>query len=149
VPTQEHPPPGDTGGLPPLPSEEPEYRPEPLEPTADAEPDDALGEEEPEASGAPALYDFETDESPADSGAEPAPAAGDDFEALGPAEEQAPYLEEEEPYAEEPVGDSELPPDEPVDDQPRTEVRPSAGEDDEEDDLWFEKGPPKDFDFDD
>jgi hypothetical protein len=136
VPTQEHPPPGQTGGVPPVP---------PPEPESDA--------------GPPALYDFETDEESLDSSAAAPPE--DDFEALGPAEEEAPYLEEEEPYAEEPVsgGDSAVP-------EPGTEVRPAlededafegAGgepeesweEQDSEEGLWFEKGPPKDFDFDD
>ena len=93
----------------------------------------------------------------------PTPADDDDFEALGPAEEEAPYLEEEEPYAEEPVSGTEPPPDE-----PGTEVRPALEdeevyeggkpdpeetyeeeEDEGEEGLWFEKGPPKDFDFDD
>jgi hypothetical protein len=160
VPTQEHPPPGDTGDLPPLPGDEPElgrpdtsYEPPPLElpedepisdeqpisdelPVSEAEP---ISDEEPLPSddaadeGGPQLYDFETDEEPL----EPAtgePAVDDDFEALGPAEEEAPYLDEEEPYAEE----------------PGTEVRPAIEEekrDEGEEDLWFEKGPPKDFDF--
>ena len=148
VPTQEHPPPGETGGLPPL----PESRPEPLSdaplddaPLEDAPlPDDSLGDEPAAEGGSPALYDFETDEDDFT----PAPSdTDDDFEALGPAEEEAPYLEEEEPYAEEPVSD------------PGTEVRPAledeeayegGGLDPEEDTdegLWFEKGPPKDFDF--
>jgi hypothetical protein len=155
VPTQEHPPPGDTGGLPPLPTSEPD-----LEPPSDEEPiAEAPFEEEPPAdSGGAGVFDFETDE---DSLAPTsAPADEDDFDALGPAEEEAPYLEEEEPYAEEPVSGTEPPPDE-----PRTEVRPAV-EDEEayegtspdpeetyeeeegEEGLWFEKGPPKDFDFD-
>jgi hypothetical protein len=150
VPTQEHPPPGETGGLPPLPAEEPEYRPEPIEPTATPETDESFVPDEPESAGGPALYDFETDEDQVESPAPPTDEPADDFDALGPAEEEAPYIEEEEPYAEEPVGGTEAPADdEPFDDQPRTEVRPSVEEDDEEDDLWFEKGPPKDFDFDD
>jgi hypothetical protein len=139
VPTQEHPPPGDTGDLPPFP--ESEERPQPL-----SAPDDEEG-------GGPALYDFETDEDPLEPG--PSSSTDDDFEALGPAEEEAPYLEEEEPYAEE-----ALPPlDEPgtavrpaVDDDELDEEPPPRGkvyeEDDSEEDLWFEKGPPKDFDFD-
>ena len=85
----------------------------------------------------------------------------DDFEALGPAEEEAPFLDEEEPFPEEPVSGTELPAEE-----PGTEVRPALedeeayegssfdpeerDEDEEgEEGLWFEKGPPKDFDFDD
>jgi len=104
--------------------------------------------------------DFETDEESSVSSAAPPPE--DDFEALGPAEEEAPYLEEEEPYAEEPVSGSDTPVEE-----PGTEVRPAledkeayeGGADDPEESweeeeeseegLWFEKGPPKDFDFDD
>jgi hypothetical protein len=152
VPTQEHPPPGETGGLPPLPASEPD-----LEPPSDEEP---LVDEEPPAdsdSGS-AIFDFETDEeSVAPSSA---PGDDDDFEALGPAEEEAPYLDEEEPYAEEPVSGTEPPPEE-----PRTEIRPavedeeayeggspdpeeSYEEDEADEGLWFEKGPPKDFDFD-
>ena len=155
VPTQEHPPPGETGGLPPLP---PEGEPEPLEPASEAPAAEPYAEEPADDSEAPALYDFETDEDPLVS--EPAPA-DDDFEALGPAEEEAPYLEEEEPYAEEPVSGTEPPPEE-----PGTEVRPaledeevyegggpdpeeSYEEEEGEEGLWFEKGPPKDFDFDD
>src|SRR5215208_2550921 len=156
VPTQEHPPPGDTGGLPPLPPEEPldpvDEAPSSEEPLPAAEP---FAEEPESDSGGPALYDFETDEDPVPPSAAPA----DDFEALGPAEEEAPYLEEEEPYAEEPVSGTEPPPVE-----PRTEVRPAledqevyedgapdpeeSYEDEGEEGLWFEKGPPKDFDFD-
>jgi hypothetical protein len=153
VPTQEHPPPGQTGGLPAIPEREPED-----EPLDDAPLADAPIEDEPAAeSGSPQLYDFETDEDPV------APArdeTDDDFEALGPAEEEAPYLEEEEPYAEEPVSETEAPPFE----EPGTAVRPAL-EDEEayeggaadpeegyeeegEEGLWFEKGPPKDFDFD-
>jgi hypothetical protein len=116
-------------------------------------------DEPPAESGGPALYDFETDEDPVTS---PAPADDDDFEALGPAEEEAPYLDEEEPYAEEPTSGTQQPPEE-----PGTEVRPALEdeevyeggkpdpeesyeeeEDEGEDGLWFEKGPPKDFDFD-
>jgi hypothetical protein len=127
----------------------------PPEPAAEPEP-----EPEPVDTGeGPALYDFETDEEslsytpPADT--------DDDFAALGPADEEAPYLEEEESYAEESSSATELPYDE-----PGTEVRPVADDEDEDadegalleaeeqyeetdDDLWFEKGPPKDFDFDD
>jgi hypothetical protein len=163
VPTQEHPPPGETGGLPPLPSSEPELEPpsDELESPSDEEPlaeSAPFAEEAPADSGGPGIFDFETDE---DSLAPPsAPAEDDDFEALGPAEEEAPYLDEEEPYAEEPVSGTDLPPEE-----PGTEVRPAL-EDDEayegsrpdpeesyeegegEEGLWFEKGPPKDFDFD-
>ena len=145
VPTQEHPPPGETGGLPPLPAEEPGLEAEPDLPPLEDEP---FAEEEPSDAGAPALYDFETDEDPISTTDEPPAETGDDFEALGPAEEAAPYVEEEEPYAEEPASGTEPPPAEPFD-EPSTEVRPSLEDEDDEEDLWFEKGPPKDFDFDD
>ena len=165
VPTQEHPPPGDTGGLPPLPADEPGFEAEPAPPEEPFTDEGSFGDDEPAGSGGPALYDFETDEESVTPSSEPPPDTGDDFEALGPAEEEAPYLEEEEPYAEEPGFATEAPRDEPPLDEPSTEVRPSLedeeasaappagepyeeGEDDDED-LWFEKGPPKDFDFDD
>jgi hypothetical protein len=145
--------------LPPAADVEPELEPEPLGPDAEEAAAEPYAEEPAADSGGPALYDFETDEEPL--ATEPAPADDDDFEALGPAEEEAPYLDEEEPYAEEPVSGAEPPPEE-----PGTEVRPAL-EDDEvyeggaldpeesyeeeegEEGLWFEKGPPKDFDFDD
>jgi nicotinate-nucleotide--dimethylbenzimidazole phosphoribosyltransferase len=151
VPTQEHPPPGQTGGLPPLPEQEPEPLDEPLA-------DEPFDDEPAAESDGPALYDFETDEDPIP----PGPTeTDDDFEALGPAEEEAPYLEEEEPYAEEPASGTEPAPFE----EPGTAVRPSL-EDEEaseggapdpeegyeeegEEGLWFEKGPPQDFDFED
>jgi hypothetical protein len=167
VPTQEHPPPGETGGLPPVPPPVQEVEPESLEPVDETpSSEEPLPEAEPlpesESAGesdGPALYDFETDE---DSVAPPGPApADDDFEALGPAEEEGPYVEEEEPFAEEPVSGTEPPAEE-----PGTEVRPAL-EDEEvyeggtrdpeetyeeeegEEGLWFEKGPPQDFDFED
>src|SRR5829696_2512447 len=166
VPTEEHPAPGDTGGLPPLPQEEPEFQPEPLEPVDEAPSrEESLPEAEPGAeepggeAGGPALYDFETDEDPLTTS--PAPA-DDDFEALGPAEEEGSYVEEdEEPFAEEPGG-TELPPDEPatavrpaLEDEevyegatPEAEETYEEEEDEGEEGLWFEKGPPQDFDFD-
>ena len=160
VPTQEHPPPGETGDLPTLPDDEPElgrpdtsYEPPPMElpeeePISDEQtlpPRDA-----PASSDAPELYDFETDEESV-APASPPPSI-DDFEALGPAQEEAPYLDEEEPYAEEPGTEVRSALDE---EESRgrgssdTEERPLELEEEEEDDLWFEKGPPKDFDFDD
>jgi hypothetical protein len=169
VPTQEHPPPGDTGDLPPLPGDEAVGRPdtsyeppsqeEPLprdEPPSDEAP--LPHQEGPESDG-PELYDFETDEDPIAPPSQRS-AVDDDFEALGPAEEEAPYLDEEEPYPEEPASGVES-----GDGEPGTEVRPPLEdeepfegrssetekrrvEEDEEEDLWFEKGPPKDFDFD-
>jgi hypothetical protein len=188
VPTQEHPPPGETGDLPPLPGDEPElgrpdtsYEPPPLEePPSDEE---LLSREEPPSqeeplpqddafeSDGPQLYDFETDEDPIAPSSQQS-AVDDDFEALGPAEEEAPYLDEEEPYPEEPASGVESA-DEGRHEEPGTEVRPVLEDeepfeggnfdteerrtlepekrsgDDEEEDLWFEKGPPKDFDFDD
>jgi hypothetical protein len=172
VPTQEHPPPGETGDLPPLPGDEPElgrpdtsYEPPPLdEPPSDEEPLPRDDTSEEEAAGGPQLYDFETDEDPI-SPASPRSAVDDDFEALGPAEEEAPYLDEEEPYPDETASSVE-PGGESGDEEPRTEVRPAPEEEEpydegksfeesfeeeeeREDDLWFEKGPPKDFDFDD
>jgi hypothetical protein len=112
--------------------------------------------ESPHEEGGPQLYDFETDpglveEEGAGPATAPPPAEeSDDFEALGPVDEAEKtgddlYSDEEEEY--------------------RTEVRPADPDDEEEDDLlsespefleqdtdeglWFEKGPPKDFDFED
>jgi pilus assembly protein FimV len=171
VPTQEHPAPGDTGGLPPLPPEEAEFTPAPLEPLEPL--DEAPSREEPlpepepleeepaDRGGGPALYDFETDEEPLSTS--PAPA-GDDFEALGPAEEEGSYVDDdEELFADESTSERELPPDEPgtavrpaLEDQevyeggaPDPEETYEEEEDEGEEGLWFEKGPPQDFDFDD
>jgi hypothetical protein len=169
VPTQEHPPPGETGDLPPLPGDEPElgrpdttYQPPP--PPEEMPSDEVpLPEGDTSSSGdEPQLYDFETDEeaAPSSSGS----AVDDDFEALGPAEEEAPYLDEEVPYPEEPSSGVDS-----IEEEPRTEVRPAIEDEDTgergspdteersfevdeeegEEGLWFEKGPPKDFDFDD
>jgi len=168
IPTEEHPPPGQTGDLPPVSLPESEHEPDHLEPTGTAPPveEEPFADQQPPGdSGGPALYDFETDE---DSLVEsPASEPDDDFEALGPAEEEAPYLDEEEPYAEEPPSGTEPPAGaEPPAEEPKTEVRPAledeeayeggaadpeeAWEEEEaEEGLWFEKGPPKDFDFDD
>jgi hypothetical protein len=181
VPTQEHPPPGDTGGLPPLPDDEPELgrpdtsyelpsveeRPPADEPVSEQEPisdEDALPEDAASASSdGPQLYDFETDEDSMPPSSSES-AVDDDFEALGPAEEDTPYLDEEEAYPEEPASEVESGGE--GYEEPGTEVRPAV-EDEEteerrsfdteerleteegEEDLWFEKGPPKDFDFDD
>src|SRR5262245_48522 len=172
VPTQEHPPPGETGDLPSLPGEEPElgrpdtsYEPPPMELPEEAPISDeqALpGDESAEGPNGPQLYDFETDEESVAPSSPP--SIDDDFEALGPAREEAPYLDEEEPYAEEPAAGvepdtgsyeeqgTEVRPvldDEEQRGQPPsgTEERPLEFEEEEEDDLWFEKGPPKDFDF--
>ena len=181
VPTQEHPPPGDTGDLPPLPGDEPElgrpdttYEPPPIEPPSDEAPppaEEPISDEQPlpdedasASSDVPQLYDFESDEEPASATTE-RPAIEDDFEALGPAEEESPYLDEEEPYPEEPASGVESAR-EGTAEEPGTEVRPAVEdeepregrspdteehfeEDDSEEGLWFEKGPPKDFDFDD
>ena len=133
---------------------EPEAEPGPG-PLADQPAEDAPFGDEPAAdSGGPQLYDFETDEDPISN--DVPPAADDDFEVLGPAEEEAPYLDQEE--AEEPVPETEAP-----NEEPGTAVRPAL-EDEEayeggapdpeeeyeeggEEGLWFEKGPPQDFDF--
>jgi len=154
VPTQEHPPPGETGGVPAVPPREAGHETEPPpEPALEPAP-----EPEPVESAGPALYDFESDEEPLAGG--PSEEPPDEFEALGPADEEAPHADEGEPYAEEPASGAEAPLDE-----PGTEVRPAledtetyegggrdpeeAYEEDEGDEgLWFEKGPPKDFDFD-
>jgi hypothetical protein len=153
VPTQEHPPPGETGGAPAVPPPEADTGPE-----LEAEPEPPP----PEEPGSPQLYDFESDEEPLGDGGLAEPA--DDFEALGPPDEEAPYLDEEEPYAEEPAAGTESETVAPFE-EPGTEVRPavedeeghegssfdpeeSYEEGDTDDDLWFEKGPPKDFDFD-
>jgi hypothetical protein len=180
VPTQEHPPPGDTGDLPPLPDDEPELgrpdtsyelpsmeeRPPADEPVSEEEPisdEDALPEDAASASSdGPQLYDFETDEGSMPPSSSES-AVDDDFEALGPAEE-TPYLDEEEAYPEGPASEVESGGE--GYEEPGTEVRPAV-EDEEpeerrsfdteerleteegEEDLWFEKGPPKDFDFDD
>jgi len=166
VPTQEHiPPPPETGEASPVSKE-----PEPSEPEPPAEGGPQLYDFE---------TDPELIEEGADLGAAPAPAEdSDDFEALGPVDEgeeaeetgeaqEDRYLDEEEPYAEEGRGtDVEEIEVEEDEERYRTEVRPAdPGEDDEEDDLlsespefvdedtdeglWFEKGPPKDFDFED
>lgn len=132
VPTQEHPPPGDGGGLPAIPTEEGSEAPRP-----EAEAPDA----------GPQLYDFETDEDLLEPRVPPG-ETDDDFEALGPAEEEAPYLAEEEPYREEPGGTVEAPAEEEAYEGPSLDPEETY-EEDTEDDLWFEKGPPKDFDFED
>jgi hypothetical protein len=163
VPTQEHPPPGDTGEVPSLPDDEPElgrpdttYEPPPMalpddEPISDEEPLPA--EDSSAGSDGPQLYDFETDEESVAPTSAP-PSVDDDFEALGPAQEEAPYLDEEEPYAEEPgtevrpAIEGEEPDERRSSDTEERSFRLEE-EEGEEDDLWFEKGPPKDFDFDD
>jgi hypothetical protein len=146
VPTQEHPPPGDTGDIAPLPESDAEYRPEPFDTGEEALPaDEPSPARDPEAeAGGPALYDFETDEAPVEGGG-PSVVEDDDFEALGPAEEEAPYLEDEEPYADEPASGTEPP----ADDDSRRGSGRQTYEEEEAEDLWFEKGPPQDFDFDD
>jgi hypothetical protein len=125
---------------------------------------------------APQLYDFETDEEALEGPASSRPLEPqDDFEALGPAEEEAQYLEGEEPLPEEPAAaaDAEVEveeevyeadvrepaseppaPSEPADEPPEeddilTGSPEFADEGTEGEDLWFEKGPPQDFDFED
>jgi hypothetical protein len=164
VPTQEHPPPGETGGLPPLPEYEDEHdlaapadeAPPVVEPPSSEEP------LPPEDSGSrPELYDFETDEDSLDSPPVVSGDTDDDFEALGPETDERPYVApetDESPYVpEEERPREELPPsteaaleDDDVyeGDSPEAEESYEQGSD-TDDDLWFEKGPPKDFDFDD
>ena len=164
VPTQEFSPPDESAGdiAPPLEAEAEGEKGAAVEPAESVEADES-------DSDAPRLYDFETDEEPLVSGpGQPAVDEGDDFEALGPVEEEAEHLEEE-PYAEEAGGVAELPAE---DTEERELVVPEVHEEeeapapapDEEDDilsgspefveedtesegLWFEKGPPQDFDF--
>ena len=98
--------------------------------------------------GGPQLYDFETDEEAIQpEGAPPVGDTDDDFEALGPAEEEAPYLEEEPYAAEEPHAGAQPPAEEAY--EGGSPEREGTYEEEEEDDLWFEKGPPQDFDFED
>jgi hypothetical protein len=149
VPTQEHPPPGETGGIPPMPAAEPE----PIEEADEVSGAEESREAEEPGAGGPQLYDFETDEEPVEPGGGPPPMAEpeDEFEALGPAEEEAPYVEGEEPHAEEP-GTVVRPADtdeEEAYQAPPLERGETYEEESEGDDLWFEKGPPQDFDFED
>jgi hypothetical protein len=167
VPTQEHPPPGETGGLPPLPDYEDEHdvavpadeAPPVVEPPSVEEP---LPPDEPETSSSgPALYDFETDEDLLES-PPPAPAdTDDDFEALGPETDErpyvapetdeSPYIPEEEPSRDEPPrsSEAELKDDEVYGGDSLEAEESFEQKSDTDDDLWFEKGPPKDFDFED
>jgi hypothetical protein len=157
LPTQEHlPPREETGDAPPVPSE-----PEPPE------------------QGDSQLYDFETDSDLEEVGTDPPPAAppteeSDDFEALGPVEEAEEadedlYLDEEGPSGQQrgdAIGFEGTDAADGDEEGDRTEVRPAdpdeKGEDedllsesptfldqDTDESLWFEKGPPKDFDFED
>jgi hypothetical protein len=132
VPTEEHPPPEG-------PSEEASL------PEAEAAPPERQALDE--GSG-PALYDFETDEALAQPGPAPEPPS-DEFEAteaeraeLGeePFDEGSDYDEEElEAEADEELEGDDLlsaPPD-------------FIDEETEGEDLWFEKRPPEDFDFED
>ena len=166
VPTQEHPPPGETGGLPPLPDYEDEHdlaAPADEAPPVGEPPSEELPPppEEPEASSSgPELYDFESDEEPvADSPLAPADT-DDDFEALGPETDERPYVApetDESPYipdehrSDEPPSSEAALEDEDAYDGESLESEESYEErkSDTDDDLWFEKGPPKDFDFDD
>jgi hypothetical protein len=155
VPTQEHPPPGDTGDLPPLPGDEAElgrpdttYEPPPLEePPSDEEP--LPSDDTSSVSDGPDLYDFETDEDRSRRRQSNRRSTVTSRRSVQP--RRRPRTSRGEPYAEE----------------PGTEVRPPVGDEDTgerrtsgteehfeeeeagEEDLWFEKGPPKDFDFDD
>jgi hypothetical protein len=154
--TQEHP-------APEPPSQEIEFdgppSSEPLEPAG--------------AASAAGVFDFEADVGDAGvtAGDEVEPAAepegpSDDFEELGPPTDERPFEPDAEPAGDaEPARDPEpVWEDEGSDEFPATEVRPApeTGEEDllaespdfveestDEEDLWFEKGPPKDFDFED
>jgi len=172
VPTQEHPPPGETGGLPPLPDYEDEHdlaapadeAPPVVEPPSEERPQPL---EEPEAG--PQLYDFESDEEPS-GGAPAARDAEDDFEALGPETDERPYVPpetDEAPYIAPETDETPFIPEEDRSEEPPSSEASLEDEDvyegeslepeesyeerksDADDDLWFEKGPPKDFDFDD
>jgi hypothetical protein len=139
---------------PPEPGSE-ELRPEPFEDPSSA--DLALPPETGEDESAPQLYDFETDEDSLDEPRRAASEPEDAFEDLGPVEAQPRYDEEE---VAEPSEDERRP-----DERRPDERRPDeTGEDDllstspefldegsetDEEDLWFEKGPPEDFDFED
>lgn len=132
--------------------------------------DDALVEEAPEGEPASAeepvseVYDFATDEEPFGETSD-----GDDFEALGPVtddpvEEEAGETSDFDPtYVRDPdseefdapvpvpeTDDHEVAPKE-QDDEGEDILAGSPGfvEEGEDEDLWFEKGPPKDFDFED
>jgi hypothetical protein len=141
-PTEELPPPPE-----PVSDEFPAQQP--LDEPSSAEnalPPDTGGDEVPQ------LYDFETDEAALD---EPAPAAAepeDAFEELGPAEEQPPFTETEERDAAPAEVEDEPRPDETGEEDLLSASPEFLDEEDpgtDEEDLWFEKGPPKDFDFDD
>ena len=139
IPTQEHPPPGETGDLPPLSlPERSTSRITSSRPVRPLRRGGAL-----RRSGAacglrvdrPSMTSRPTRTRLVES---PASEPDDDFEALGPAEEEAPYLDEEEPYAEEPPSGTEPPAGaEPPAEEPRTEVRPAL-----EDEEAYEGGAP-------
>jgi hypothetical protein len=157
-PTEEWTPPHpDTGESHPIGQEEPEEEPQgppsgaPLRPEGAAPP--------PPADSGPALYDFATDEGALDAGAEdavsPPPGPDDEFEDLGPVTDEAelvdaPVSDDEEFDVAEPA---------PADDEPPAQPAPQGADDllaespefideeGEDEDLWFEQGPPKDFDF--
>jgi hypothetical protein len=156
-----------------------EYEPvsDELEPVSDEVEAAAPAEPATDAGGEPPpLYDFETDEGSLDfessgppSGAPlRAPAADqdeeDEFSGLGPREEAPPPAPaDDDDFDDEPYTAEEEQP------APSGSVAPATGEEQaveeaedllaespdfieeesEEEDLWFEKGPPQDFDFDD
>jgi hypothetical protein len=168
VPTQEHiPPPRETGEAPPVPSE-----PEPPEDSApqlyDFETDPGLVEEEGADLGTAPGAGSESDDFEA---LGPAEEANEEPYL----EEEEPYGEQrggttdfEEVEAAEGDDKTEVRPGDPdeqeEDERYRTEVRPAEPDEDDDDllseapefldqdsdeSLWFEKGPPKDFDFED
>ena len=118
-------------------------------------------ESEPDTGGGPALFDFETDaglgtEAPASpdvaEDSEPlGPEDSDEFEELGPATDEQPARDvgDEETHYDDPEPDGE-PRRDPTDEKDLLAESPEFADDGtDEEDLWFEKGPPKDFDFED
>lgn len=171
VPTQEHiPPREETGDAAPLPSE-----PEPPEEGApqlyDFETDPGLLENEGADRGAPPTPAEESDDfealGPVDEGEEAEDLYGEEDEPYG--EQRGGTTDFEEVEAVEEDDETEVRPAAPAQEGERyqTEVRPADAEEDEDDEddllsespefldkdtdegLWFEKGPPEDFDFED
>ena len=113
------------------------------------------------------MFDFESDAGEADMPiGEAAPADSDEFEDLGPPTDEGPVAEAPAEVEVDQVDEGRDEDDDFADDDsgdhPATEVRPAdtdeedllAGSPDfideeaeEDEDLWFEKSPPKDFDF--
>ena len=147
--TEEHP-------APEPPSSEIEYEgppsSEPLEPAGTSSPPSGVfdfesdpGEPDMPLPSAPAEPDVEAEAPPAE--------PSDEFDELGPPTDEQSYAAPEDQFD-----------DDVSDEHPATEVRPAdtseeedllsgspdfIEESDDDEDLWFEKGPPKDFDFED